>query len=425
MIQLDKLSSIGLGTYRMAVESNENYKAIAKAISSGCNLVDTASSYTDGASEKLIGKYLKDNPEVDLFIVSKAGYISGDMIEEIKHSPDLLSELILISEDFQHSMHPAFLQHQINKSLKRLNRSFVDCYLLHSPEYFFKGINSTEKEYYHRIKKAFAFLEQKVKEKVIRYYGVSSNNLTLDPANLEGTNFKKLIDIATEVSSSNHFKFIQLPYNIIEPNAILICDQEGKSITQLSKEAGIKILGNRPFNANTSKGILRLITYKTNHLQFNNPKKLVAYNSFIKTITEKLKRVNPNYAVNDIAIIAYLQKNWMNIDSTDNFHKIFDTMLYPFLNVLYTGNIPKHVIRKYKRLEFISWQFHLRASTLKVKNYFAENNLIQFVTKRKSLQEILVEDYIRSGVDHVLIGLTKPKYVIDFERIINKTKRID
>mgnify|MGYP000657181281 CR=1 FL=1 len=63
---------------------------------------------------------------------------------------------------------PTFLQNQIEKSLSRLGVDCIDVYLLHNPEYYLKSEGSTKDEYYKRIKMAFMFLEDKVKEGKIK-----------------------------------------------------------------------------------------------------------------------------------------------------------------------------------------------------------------------------------------------------------------
>jgi aryl-alcohol dehydrogenase-like predicted oxidoreductase len=61
-----------------------------------------------------------------------------------------------------HCIHPDFLQHQIKKSLKRLNRKWLDGFLIHNPEYYLKSkLTEVKKEvYYRRIKQSFELLEE-------------------------------------------------------------------------------------------------------------------------------------------------------------------------------------------------------------------------------------------------------------------------
>lgn len=84
MVELCDLTKVGFGAYRISINSAENELALTNAIKLGFNLVDTASNYTNAESEKLIGKVLKNNPNAEMFIVSKAGYISGGNLKVFK-----------------------------------------------------------------------------------------------------------------------------------------------------------------------------------------------------------------------------------------------------------------------------------------------------------------------------------------------------
>lgn len=137
MIALDDCSAIGFGGYRVSILNKDHINAFRLAINLGCNLVDTSSNYTNGDSEKLIGHFVKENPDKALFIVTKGGYIQGDLIAKavaLRQKANLTNYTV-INEDFHYSISPKFLDTQIKQSLNRLNRSWLDGYLLHNPEY--------------------------------------------------------------------------------------------------------------------------------------------------------------------------------------------------------------------------------------------------------------------------------------------------
>ncbi len=74
MIELNEISKIGFGGYRIKNENPEHETSLKYAIKSGCNLIDTASSYGNGSSEILVGKVIDGLKKTNnQFIISKAG----------------------------------------------------------------------------------------------------------------------------------------------------------------------------------------------------------------------------------------------------------------------------------------------------------------------------------------------------------------
>ena len=84
MINLNDLSKIGFGCHFVSANSNEHYKALLHALSSGCNLFDTSANYMKGESEKLIGKVIKENPKYDSFVITKSGYDQSENLGMIE-----------------------------------------------------------------------------------------------------------------------------------------------------------------------------------------------------------------------------------------------------------------------------------------------------------------------------------------------------
>ena len=73
-----RVSAISLGTWAFGsewgtVSDDDSYAALNKAIDLGVNFLDTADVYGDGRSEKLIGRLLKERPDEEIFVATKAG----------------------------------------------------------------------------------------------------------------------------------------------------------------------------------------------------------------------------------------------------------------------------------------------------------------------------------------------------------------
>lgn len=72
------VSVIGLGTWQLGADWGEVSEADARAVleasvEQGVTLFDTADVYGDGRSETIIGSFLRDNPEFDIFVATKMG----------------------------------------------------------------------------------------------------------------------------------------------------------------------------------------------------------------------------------------------------------------------------------------------------------------------------------------------------------------
>lgn len=415
MVQLEELSKIGFGGYRISVNSKENAEGLRYAIQCGCNLIDTAAGYANGASEKLIGQVLSSLPDNTVFVITKAGYISDDNLEvlqSINKTEELLSEIITMPDGTLHSIHPDYLEAQIRVSLKRLNRKYIDGFLLHSPEYFFdqKNSNNTAAEYYSRIEKAFKFLEEKVKEGVIRYYGVSSNTLPQHRGEPNSTDLIKLLEAAGKVSKDNHFKLIQFPFNLIENEAALPGIHQ-KSLIAIARENKIVTFSNRPLNANTSGGLFRLAAY--NYQKSDPAKDDAIYSNWITTIENQLKKVDSEANVSDISILVLLKENWKNIQNPEAFNRIVYGTLYPFINLIFEDNIPDDALNIFRQFELSAWNHHLRSASEKTVNYLETNNLKYLLplSPEISLSHNICNEYLKRGIDHVLLGMRKPAYV--------------
>ncbi|MEH6306935.1 aldo/keto reductase [Olivibacter sp. CPCC 100613] len=416
MIELNELSKVGFGGYRISSTSKENFDALNAAIQSGCNLIDTASNYTDGESEKLVGEIFNSFPREKIFVITKAGYISGKNLAHFKSlnkKGAALNDVVKISESFEHSIHPDYLKIQIEISLKRLNTSFLDGFLLHSPEYFFDDQFQKEphEEYYRRIKKAFEFLEEMVEIGKIRCYGVSSNTFTIDSSSKKATDLRKVIAISNLVRANSNFKLIQLPYNLIEnkPSSYYVDNQ---NLINVAKTSDLTIISNRPLNAMTDSGLLRLGSYRVLEKGYDTEND-DAYSDFVKSIEGTITEKYGDITLEEIEILSYTKRNWKSIDNLDVFNAVFDGILWQFLTTIFDEEIPKQTSHLFTKLKSSAWDHYLQTVSSQITPYL-ESQGISLPKSNESLPQILMRRYLDNGIDHVLCGITKPKYVQDY-----------
>ena len=75
-LKVEHLSRIGFHATRVNRANSSHAAVFNAALDRGCNLVDTALTYQNGDSERLLGSILPHRP--DVFVVSKAGYVAGE-----------------------------------------------------------------------------------------------------------------------------------------------------------------------------------------------------------------------------------------------------------------------------------------------------------------------------------------------------------
>jgi len=272
-------SRLGFGGYRIDTEDNGHREALTKALSSGCNLIDTSTNYTDGESERLIGMVLAELTKTgeltreEVIVVSKIGYVQGQNLkraEAREQAGNPYPEMVKYGEGIWHCLHPEFLADQLALSLDRLGLDTLDVCLLHNAEYFLsdakqRGMSDLPQlrdQFYARLQAAFAYFETQVTAGRIRFYGVSSNTCTADPGDPEATSLGRMLEAAQAAASStgssiHHFKVLQCPMNLFESGALLTPNTglgKKQTVLELTQAEGLAVLVNRPLNAIPAKG---------------------------------------------------------------------------------------------------------------------------------------------------------------------------
>lgn len=254
---------LGFGCYRIAKGNAEHEAALRSYLDRRGNLIDTSANYGDGASEELVGEVLRDFPRERVILVTKGGYIQGQNMTLAQQRD--FPETVQYGPGIWHSIHPEFLETQIERSCARLKQDFVDVYLLHNPEYFLEDITHRREvtaadhdEFYRRIREAFRFLEAKVAEGKIGWYGVSSNNFVHAASQPTATSVARCYEQAQSLSSDHHFRVVQLPLNLHEAGGALTPNNDGVPALQYCKQHGLGVLANRPLNAFRQNELVRL-----------------------------------------------------------------------------------------------------------------------------------------------------------------------
>jgi aryl-alcohol dehydrogenase-like predicted oxidoreductase len=404
------MSKVGFGGYRISIRSDYHYQCLTKALKEGCSIIDTSANYTDGESEQLIGKVLKDTGLKPL-LISKAGYIQGKNLEEVMADATLQMEMVDFAEDMKHSIHPVFLQNQIEKSLKRLAVDCIDVYLLHNPEYYLKTEGSSKEEYYSRIQKAFLFLEDKVKEGKIKSYGISSNTFIHPKEEHEATDFSTILNIVKD-NNFTHFNYIQFPMNLLELGA-LERQFDGLHIIEKAQENGIKTIINRPLNAITEQGLLRLANY---HVASEHTDEFAQkqFNKLIQPLVKKWdqEKEEGDESIFELPFMQHFTSLWNKQNSPDAVDHLFMGYFFPFVAQVWGGDLSVEESQSFYDLYDLAIVYarknmNDRANTFK-KQAIDKGLLFE---SEMCLSKMAIEKYQTFGVDIILVGMKNTEYV--------------
>ena len=213
-----KVSRICLGvmTYgskkwrEWVLEEEEGRPFIRRALELGINFFDTADMYSDGMSEEILGRALKDfgGSRDRVVIATKVFNPMGD-------------------DPNQRGLSRKHIRHAIDDSLRRLGTDYVDLYQIHRLDY------ATPME------ETLEALDDVVKEGKALYLGASS---------MFAWQFAKMLYKADEmgltrfVSMQNHYNLV---YREEEREMIPLCREEGIGVIPWSPLARGFLVGNR------------------------------------------------------------------------------------------------------------------------------------------------------------------------------------
>jgi aryl-alcohol dehydrogenase-like predicted oxidoreductase len=244
------LSSIGIGTYlgNADATTDDSYtRSIVRAVQLGVNVIDSAANYRFQRSERSIGKALQQLAtehgiaREELVICTKGGYLPFDgapprnvreYVNETFVNPGIASFDDIVAGS--HCMTPAYLQSQLDQSLRNMGLECVDVYYIHNPESQLQYVS--EQEFYYRLKLAFERLEENRRQGKLAHYGVATWNGFRTPPNSGGHHsLARMVELAREVGGEQHgFHFIQLPFNVAMP--------EGTNVIEEAEQLGVTVV---------------------------------------------------------------------------------------------------------------------------------------------------------------------------------------
>ncbi|GBU12145.1 2-carboxybenzaldehyde reductase [Enterobacterales bacterium] len=203
------------GTHAWTLPAESSRPIIKQALDAGINFFDTANSYSDGSSEEIVGRALRDFAQRDNIVVATKVY---NAVTGLK--PGLSRASIMQS---------------IDDSLTRLGMDYVDLLQIH------------RWDYETPIEETLEALNDVVKAGKARYIGASS---------MHAHQFKQALDVSTQ-NGWARFISMQDQYNLIqreEENEMHpLCLQENIAVLPWSPLARGKLT--RPWGETTARSV--------------------------------------------------------------------------------------------------------------------------------------------------------------------------
>lgn len=201
------------GNHAWTLPEESSRPIIKRALEGGINFFDTANSYSDGSSEEIVGRALRDFARrEDVVVATKVFHRVGDLPEGLSRAQILRS---------------------INDSLRRLGMDYVDILQIHRWDY-----NTP-------IEETLEALNDVVKAGKARYIGASSMHASQFAQALK---LQKQHGWAQFISMQDHYNLI---YREEEREMLPLCYQEGVAVIPWSPLARGRLT--RPLGETTAR----------------------------------------------------------------------------------------------------------------------------------------------------------------------------
>jgi aryl-alcohol dehydrogenase-like predicted oxidoreductase len=228
-----KVSALGLGAAPIGSRTDRktSIQTLEEAFDAGINFYDTAPSYGQGSSEKILGEAFRKKRD-QVIITTKVGHSITPVLQAVAQLKPLVRatlqsipgiqkivqrqvQTFVQSQTSTENFEPDYIVKSVEESLGRLRSDYIDLLLLHSPP-----SSVIEKG------DAFDALNNLVSQGKIRYYGVSVGDLdsTVQCLNNQDLNLSAL----------------QATVNLYEQEAI-------QKLLPLAASKGIACIAREPF----------------------------------------------------------------------------------------------------------------------------------------------------------------------------------
>ncbi|WP_413436668.1 aldo/keto reductase [Sulfuriferula sp. GW1] len=327
-----RLSSIGMGTFPGAPtdQVDAHYaEIIARALSNGINVVDTGAHYRYGRSPAAVGAGVKKALEAgvkreQMFLVSKGGFLSfregpPQDLQAWFHSEIVAKGLGRVEDLTQaHCISPEYIGFQLELSRQLMGVETLDAFLIDQPEVHIPVIGKDQLN--RKLEKVFMVLEQAVKDKKLRYYGISTfngfrvetdNPLFQSITSMQGHAEKAARAIWKDDQAKHQFKVVQMPFNQVMQEGFTRFSQttgQGNvgSTIQAAHQLGVYLMASHTlFKGHLASQAMDAVTQAMPMLE-NDAQRAIQFNRSTPGVGTTLVGVSTPVHLEDILAVAKL-----------------------------------------------------------------------------------------------------------------------
>ena len=250
-----------------------------------------------------------------------------------------------------------------------------------------------------RILDAFVGLEQEVKAGRIGSYGISSNSFSLPRSSEEFLPYEDLLTLAESAArhaGNEHHSFttLQLPLNLLE--------REGLKCASWAKSKELRVLANRPLNAQRGSKMYRLADYA-------EPSDYYRHLNALLELFEPEPKLQPLYN-----LLSELDRHRHRFGWIGDYEQFYHLQVLPLMRSV-VKSLPeasRAMVAESLEQFFVQYaKMVAHECSLKTRRELAE----ELQGCMKPMQECAV-DYLTGldSVDYVLAGMRKQAYVAEF-----------
>ncbi|QOP44977.1 aldo/keto reductase [Sulfurimonas paralvinellae] len=347
------MSTFAFGTYRVNDENLLHIEALKEAIDLGVRVIETAPYYTDGGAQRAVKKVMQ------LFE------------DKIRDEIEIISKCLLPKENDQDIK--ALIHEQIDASLENLQLLKIESCLIE---------DCAESS----LLEVFTAFEKAVREGKIQSYGMSADSIK----DIESV-LSTAKEAAQKTGNEEHsFTTLELPVNMLE--------QENLKTAKEAKKHGLRVLSNRPLNAQKDGLMYRLAEYDEPQEYYHTLNELleICDNDDLRVLYNLIEQMDANK--HKFGFIGEYD-TFLSLQILPHIKKAIENIHEDVLDVLL--EYIERFLRNYR--EMVAYESAKMTRTT-LKEYFSDCNA--------KMQECALRFLLQNdGIDNIVISMRQPRYV--------------